>query len=188
MTLILIAGLDSTPSAVTVIETGSDWVYLSWDDSIWCQDAIVGYSISLYKSPNLISSDQQTQSVPLECVNRTVASTFFDTRECPDLFKLQPCGRYYVSIQAQSLDNELSDASSRKEFTTLPRKYCDFFPMGCMDKNAFLKILFCFIANDLESNVDSFESGSNWISFKWNLSSSQCQASLTGYQVLCINA
>ena len=167
-----------------MLETGSDWVHLSWDDSIWCQDAITGYSVSLLKTPNFISSDEQIQNVPLECVNRTMSSTFLDTRECPNLFALQPCGRYYVSIQVQTLDNQTSDASPRQEFTTIPRKCYNF-----SNRKTYIWIIIIFFtANDLESNIDSVESGSNWISFKWNLSSSECQASLTGLRVLCRTA
>ena len=110
------------PSEIYVNSSGTNWVSLSWYDSYWCKDTITAYSISFYKTPNLIMDGEQRENVPIECVNQTDGLTYFDSRNCPDFFEFEPCGKYDVSIQVQGWQNQTSPMSERKEFTTKQRK------------------------------------------------------------------
>ncbi|KAI9555380.1 hypothetical protein GHT06_017895 [Daphnia sinensis] len=157
-------GPDAAPKQVEVLQTGSNWVVVSWQDLKFCEGTITSYLMRFDSFSPGGGNNPKIIRVPLECTNRSsTGMTVFDSKICPELLVLDACSIYSVVIEVEVFGSYKSQPSEKAMLSTKPPEY-------------------------LQTHIDEpVESGSDWLAFRWNLSVPQCQMATTGFQFNLIN-
>ena len=124
-TVQFLAGPEVTPKNVTVGDTGSDWVLIGWEDFKFCLRQLSYYYMRFVPLYSKGVNNTIYVEVPTTCVNRSFVTgmTDFNSKTCPELFTLESCTNYSVTIEAAIYDNKyLSQPSQSVTFDTIPRK------------------------------------------------------------------
>ncbi|XP_057380655.1 uncharacterized protein LOC130702955 isoform X2 [Daphnia carinata] len=162
--ILTLPGPDAAPKNVKVLQTGSNWVVVSWQDFKFCEQTITSYHMRFYSFSPGGSNNTQTIQVPLKCTNRSSTEmTVFDSKICPGLLTLDACSTYSVVIVEEFFGAYQSQPSEKATFNTKPPEY-------------------------LQTHIEEpIESGSDWLAFRWNLSVPQCQMVTTRFWFNLIN-
>ncbi|XP_046436944.1 uncharacterized protein LOC124188392 isoform X3 [Daphnia pulex] len=159
-------GPDAAPENVTVLDTGSDWITMTWQDLPFCLKTVNSFFMRFNPlDPNALGNNTINIEVPLNCTNRSFVTgvTDFDSKTCPELFSLDPCTNYSVTVEVEVFDMYLSQPSQSVTFNTKPPE-------------------------DLVTQIGKIESGSDWLTFQWNLSVPQCQMATSGFRLNLTNS
>jgi hypothetical protein len=120
-----LAGPDAAPENVTVLDTGSDWITMTWQDLPFCLKTVNSFFMRFNPlDPNALGNNTINIEVPSNCTNRSFVTgvTDFDSKTCPELFSLDPCTNYSVTVEVEVFDMYLSQPSQSVMFNTKPRQ------------------------------------------------------------------
>lgn len=115
-------GSEEIPRNVAVKEFGSDWVVISWDDSVFCKSSLTAYIIAFESLNRSGNKTKNTIRIPIECTNRTIGSTVYDSRTNCSQVLLDPCTRYLVTVKVEVFSTYISLPSNSTTFNTTPRQ------------------------------------------------------------------
>ncbi len=116
-------GSEGIPRNVAVKEFGSDWVVISWDDSVFCKSSLTAYLLAFESLNRIENNMKKTIRIPIECTNRTTGSTVYDSRTNCSQILLEPCTRYLLTVQGEVFTTYISSPSNSTTFNTTPRQY-----------------------------------------------------------------
>lgn len=118
------AGPEAAPQNVTVLDTGSDWILISWQDFQFCLKTLTSYFMRFEPLRPSGGNNTINIKVPLTCANRSFVTgvTVFSSKTCPELFNLDPCTDYSVTVEVEVYGKYLSEPSQSVMFNTKPRQ------------------------------------------------------------------
>jgi hypothetical protein len=137
-----LAGPDATPKNVTVQDSGSDWVSMSWQDLQFCEKTLTSYFMRFDPLYSKGGNSSINIEVPLTCINRSFVDGMadFNSKTCPEIFSLDSCTNYSVAIEVEIYDRYNSQPSESVSFNTKTRQsfilnYFKFFVSSAAYKN-----------------------------------------------------